>query len=102
MSDYTVDVRAKVTPEQHRILSLYAQLHGMEIAEVVRSLLLPFLSDQAHKATAHGRRPQRRRPPRVGAHGARDQEPLAAADCPHGAGDGAARVTISRPPLTCR
>lgn len=28
MSDYTVDVRAKVTPEQHRILSLYAQLHG--------------------------------------------------------------------------
>ena len=59
MSDYTVDVRAKVTPEQHRILSLYAQLHGMEIAEVVRSLLLPFLSEQVHKATVLAAEAQR-------------------------------------------
>lgn len=59
MSDYTVDVRAKVTPEQHRVLSLYAQLQGMEIAEVVRSVLLPFLDDQVHKATVLAAEAQR-------------------------------------------
>ena len=59
MSDYTVDVRAKATPEQHRIPSLYAQWHGMEIAEVVRSLLLPFLSEQVHEATVLAAEAQR-------------------------------------------
>lgn len=43
----------------HCCESLYAQLHGMEIAEVVRSLLLPFLAEQVHKATVLAAEAQR-------------------------------------------
>ena len=51
MADLTSEVRFKVTPADHRLLTLHAQLNGVETQEVMRGLLRVFLDDSVHKAT---------------------------------------------------
>lgn len=55
MSDYVMDARTKFTPEQHRLLSAYAQVNGKDIAEVILELVVAHLDTEFHKATVLAR-----------------------------------------------
>jgi len=50
VSDNTVDVRTKLSPEYHQALSIIAQVTGNEIAEIVRILIHSFVDERVREA----------------------------------------------------
>lgn len=50
MSDNTVDVRTKIDPQTHSLLTAVSQATGQDISEIVRGLIQTYLAEESRKA----------------------------------------------------